>query len=131
MNDERMVGECFDEKGQAIAFFEYETMPSFPGGQDALLRFIGSHTRYPAKAIRQGIEGKVFVSFVVDTVGQVSNVRVAKSIHSLLDAEATRVVQNLPRFEPGKQDGRPVFVSYTVPIDFTVRRNKPAQVPKQ
>ncbi|WP_022824976.1 energy transducer TonB [Hymenobacter norwichensis] len=131
VNDERMVGECFDEKGQAIVFFEYEMMPTFPGGPQALLQFIGSHTRYPGKAIRQGIEGKVFVSFVVDTLGQVSNVRVAKSIHSLLDAEAARVVQNLPRFEPGKQDGRPVVVSYTVPIDFTIGRNKPSQLPKQ
>ncbi|WBO84627.1 TonB family protein [Hymenobacter yonginensis] len=97
-----------------------EQMPEFPGGQPALFRTLGQTIVYPAEALQQGLEGKVFVSFVVAVSGQVQDVKVSKSVHPLLDAEALRAVQALPAFVPGKQNGRPVAVAYTLPIAFRV-----------
>lgn len=97
-----------------------EQMPEFPGGQPALFRTLGQTIVYPAEALQQGLEGKVFVSFVVAESGQVQDVKVSKSVHPLLDTEALRAVQALPAFVPGKQNGRPVAVAYTLPIAFRV-----------
>jgi TonB family protein len=97
-----------------------EQMPEFPGGQPALFRTLGQTIVYPAEALQQGLEGKVFVSFVVAESGQVQDVKVSKGVHPLLDAEALRAVQALPAFVPGKQNGRPVAVAYTLPIAFRV-----------
>lgn len=94
-----------------------EEMPVFP--YKSLQTYIAERLKYPEEAKKQKIEGKVFVSFVIDTTGLVTNVKVMRGVHPLLDAEAIRVVEALPRWEPAKQRGKKVRISYTVPIQFS------------
>ena len=95
-----------------------EEMPVFP--YNSLSTYIAERLKYPEEARKQKIEGKVFVSFVIDTTGLVTNVKVMRGVHPLLDAEAIRVVEALPRWEPAKQRGKKVRVSYTVPVQFSM-----------
>ena len=82
------------------------------------MRFISSRMRYPEEAREAGIEGRVYVRFVVNKEGKVTQVRVMRSAHALLEAEAIRVVSALPDFVPGKMQGKPVNVEYTLPLLF-------------
>ncbi|MCC6684472.1 MAG: energy transducer TonB [Bacteroidia bacterium] len=93
-------------------------MPEFPGGEEAMYKFILDNLRYPKAAKEQGITGKVFVDFMVEKDGSVQHVEVRKSVDSLLDAEAVRVVSLLPGFKPGESLGKPVRVKMTLPIIF-------------
>lgn len=96
-----------------------EKMPVFTGGEIALRRFIAENVKYPEKAKKNDVQGKVFVHFVVDTNGKIQNVKIARGVNALLDAEAVRVIKSLPNFEkPGYQRGKAVNVYYTVPINF-------------
>ncbi|MBO0360324.1 TonB family protein [Hymenobacter sp. BT186] len=97
-----------------------EQMPVFPGGTQALLKYIQDNIKYPALALRNQVEGKVFVGFIIGMDGSISDVELYKGIGSGCDEEAVRVISSLPRFEPGKQNGRTVAVSYTVPVTFSV-----------
>ena len=103
-------------------YFIAEEMPKFPGGEHALRRYITNQIKYPKVARRKGIQGKVYVNFVIDTDGSVSDVQVYKSVDPLLDSEAIRIVNSMPNWKPGKQKGKPVSVSYTVPINFELER---------
>lgn len=98
-----------------------EQMPVFPGGQDALLAAIQKGATYPALALRNQIEGKVFISFVVGPDGAVTDVKVQKGIGGGCDESAVASVKKLPKFSPGKQNGRAVSVSYTVPVTFAIK----------
>lgn len=99
--------------------FNYvERMPEFPGGQQALFRTLSQTVQYPAEALAKQVEGRVLVSFVVASTGQVQQVKLARGIDPLLDAEALRAVAALPAFIPGKQAGKAVAVLYTLPITF-------------
>jgi periplasmic protein TonB len=102
-------------------FVIVEDMPEFPGGELALRKWIASNIKYPVIAAENGIQGKVYVQFVVDRDGKVTNARIARGIDASLDQEALRVVNNLPRWKPGMQRGKPVRVSYTVPINFQLQ----------
>jgi TonB family protein len=102
-------------------FVEPDEMPEFPGGSDALRQFIASNLHYPYAAQKDGIQGKVFVSFVVNQDGSISNILVSKGVHNLLDEEAVRVIKSMPRWIPGILNGKPIKVSYTVPINFAFR----------
>lgn len=95
-----------------------EQMPVFPGGQAGLFQAIGERLQYPPEALQQRLGGRVFVSFVVDTTGRVSQVKVSKSVHPLLDAAAVRAISSLPAFTPGRQRQRPVPVAFTLPVTF-------------
>lgn len=107
-----------------------EQLPEFPGGLEALIDFLSSNVHYPENAVKNNIEGRVLVQFIVDKTGQVTDVKVARSVDEELDAEAVRVAKMLPRFEPGRQDGKPVSVWYTLPIVFKLQGDeKPAQKP--
>lgn len=108
-----------EEETQEV-FFIVEEMPTFPGGDDALRKFIAQSVKYPVIAQENGIQGRVFVSFVVNSKGEVTNVKVARPFDPNLDKEAVRVVQSMPKWAPGKQRGKPVKVSYTVPINFVL-----------
>ena len=79
-----------------------EQMPGFPGGEEALLKYISDHIEYPTMAVERGIEGRVTVRFVVNKDGYVQDVTVIRGVHELLDKEAVRVIQSLPRWNPGK-----------------------------
>jgi TonB family protein len=106
---------------ETTPFVVVEEMPMFPGGDRELLKFLASNTRYPETAKINNIQGRVIVRFCVTAQGGVSMISVLKGVHPELDAEALRVVQTLPRFEPGKQDGKAVPVWYMVPITFTLK----------
>jgi TonB family protein len=111
-------GKSFDSNGKEVTFVPYEEQPEFPAGQAALFRFLSENVKYPMKARRKGIEGTVYVGFVVNTTGEIVDVSVKRGVHSLLDAEASRVVALMPRWKAGKQEGVAVRVSYTLPIKF-------------
>jgi TonB family protein len=102
-------------------FFVVEEMPEFPGGEAALRQFIAGSVKYPDDAVKEGIHGKVYVTFVVSKDGSVANAKIARGVNPSLDAEAIRVVNSLPNWKPGKQRGQFVNVSYTVPINFVLK----------
>lgn len=114
------------ESQQPKIFFSVEQMPSYPGGEEALRNEIGNNIRYPIEAQKKGIEGKVFVNFVVDKAGKIQNIKVVRHIHPDLDAEAARVVSTLKQWIPGMQKGEKVCVSYTIPINFVLRGSNTA-----
>lgn len=102
-------------------FFIVEEMPEFPGGDLALRKYIANSIKYPEIAQDKGIQGKVYVTFVVSKDGTVANARIARGVDPSLDKEALRVVSSLPQWKPGKQHGENVNVSYTVPINFLLQ----------
>jgi protein TonB len=118
---EQKQEEVQTEKEEQQVFVVVEEMPEFPGGETALRAFIGKAIVYPTVAQENGIQGKVFVTFVVNKDGSVSNAKIARGVDASLDAEALRVVSTLPKWKPGKQRGVPVRVSYTVPISFKLQ----------
>jgi len=101
-------------------FMVVENMPIFPGGDLGLMKYIQKHVKYPAIAKEYNITGKVYVSFIVDKSGSVTNVKIVRGVDKNLDAEAVRVVKSLPKYKPGKQRGRSVRVMFTIPINFTL-----------
>ena len=98
-----------------------EQMPSFPGGSTALMQYLNSNVKYPSIAEENGVQGRVICSFVVEKDGTISNVKVARSADPSLDKEAVRVIMNMPKWIPGKQDGVPMRVKYTVPVTFRLQ----------
>ncbi|MGI4740615.1 MAG: energy transducer TonB [Janthinobacterium lividum] len=99
-------------------FIAVEKMPEFTGGQEALLRYLRSHLRYPSAALTAGIGGRVFLSFVIQADGSISEVTVLKGLGYGLDDEAQRVVRQMPNWTPGYQSKHPVAVRFTLPITF-------------
>lgn len=113
-----------DEKEKVYEAVEVD--PQFPGGVAALYDFLGKHLVYPAKAAQEGVQGTVAVRFVVKSDGSIGEVQILRGKDPNLDAEAVRVVKELPKFIPGKMNGKPVSVWYTLPIRF--RLSSPAPV---
>ncbi|MGC9330639.1 MAG: energy transducer TonB [Bacteroidales bacterium] len=107
-----------EEEVEPIPFAVVEKKPEFPGGDVALLKYLTENTKYPEIAKENGIEGKVYVQFVIDKNGNVTNVTIVRSVDPYLDKEAKRVVSQLPAWKPGHQRGKPVPVTYIVPINF-------------
>ena len=95
-----------------------EQMPEFPGGEAELIHYISKNIHYPQEAKEKGIQGRVFIGFVIEKDGSVSNIRNLRSVDSELDAEAMRVVESMPKWEPGMHNGEFVRVSYIIPILF-------------
>ncbi len=115
------------ETKEKPVFFIVEEMPEFPGGEPALRQHIAVAITYPAKARDNGIEGRVYISFVVDETGSVTDAKVARGVDNSLDEEALRVVRELPKWKPGRQRGEEVKVAYTIPVNF-VLSNKSSSV---
>jgi protein TonB len=111
------VAEVVDTK----VYTYVEQMPQFPGGNDAIVGAIQKAIKYPALALRNQVEGKVFVNFTVNPQGEVTDVKITKGIGAGCDEETIRAVKTLPRFAPGKQNGRAVSVSFTVPVTFAIK----------
>ncbi len=99
-------------------FVRVEQMPEFPGGEKALLSFLGKNTNYPEIAKETGTQGRVYVKFVINKKGEVVEVQLARGVDPSLNEEALRVVRSLPNWNPGKQRGKVVNVAYNVPINF-------------
>jgi protein TonB len=110
-----------DEKDELPVLF-VEQMPTFAGGMEELGKFLSKNLRYPRQASNEGIEGKVYLQFVVDKNGKVSQITVLKGIGFGCDEEAIRVVAMMPTWTAGKQSGKPVAVRYTLPIVFKLNR---------
>ncbi len=102
-------------------FMVVESMPGFPGGEQALNKYLYENIKYPQMAKESGIQGRVFVTFVVEKNGEVTDVRVLRGIGGGCDEEAIRVVENMPKWTPGKQRGKPVRVQFNLPIKFTLQ----------
>ncbi|PIF03471.1 MAG: energy transducer TonB [Draconibacterium sp.] len=102
-------------------FIRVEQMPVFPGGIKALLKYLGKNINYPQVAADNGVQGKVYLKFVVEKDGRVGEVVVQRSPDKLLEKEAVRVVKTLPKFKPGMQRGKPVRVWYQVPVTFRLQ----------
>jgi len=107
--------------GEDEVFMVVEEMPEFPGGPEAMIQWIGQRLKYPEQAKKEGITGRVFVSFTVDRAGKVKDIDVTKSAHPLLDAEAVRVIGEMPDWNPGSQKGKKVDVKITVPVQFNLQ----------
>lgn len=103
-------------------FVSVEQMPQFPGGDTELMKFIGNNLKYPTIAAENGIEGRVVIRFVVTKEGSVSDVQVVRSLDPSCDKEAVRVVKTMPKWVPGKQNGRNVPVYYTLPVLFKLQK---------
>jgi len=97
-------------------------MPDFPGGVEELLKFISKNTKYPALALETETEGVVYVNFVVETDGSISNIKIGRSVGSGCDEEAIRVIKMMPTWNPGKQNGTPRRVSLSMPIRFAINK---------
>lgn len=108
-------------------FMAVEEMPQFAGGDKALMEYISKSIRYPTKALENGISGRVVCTFVIDSKGKVTNVRVIRSVDADLDREAVRVIENMPDWTPGKQRGKFVAVQYTMPIIFKLQAAEPSE----
>jgi protein TonB len=110
-----------EEIVEAEIFTVVESMPEFPGGTGELYKYLGNSIKYPPLAKESGIQGRVFVNFVVEPNGSISNVKVLRGIGGGCDEEAIRVVKAMPTWKPGKQRGKAVRVSYNLPIKFTLQ----------
>jgi protein TonB len=110
-----------EEVVETEIFTVVESMPEFPGGEGAMMAFIARNIKYPTFAREGGIQGRVFVNFVVEPSGMVSNVRVLRGIGGGCDEEAVRVVESMPKWTPGKQRGKAVRVSFNLPVRFTLQ----------
>ena len=110
--------EDLKDREQEIPYDELEVKPSFPGGLTALTQWFNGNVNYPAKAAKDGVEGRVIVEFVVEKDGSINDVKVVQSVDPLLDKEAVRVVKSMPSWIPGKQNGVVVRVKFSIPITF-------------
>lgn len=105
-------------KKNDMVFDVVEVMPQFPGGQIAMLKYIMENMKYPEQAMKEGIQGRVAVRFIVEKDGSISDVKPILSVHPLLNKEAVRVVESMPKWSPGKQNGKPVRVRFNLPVMF-------------
>jgi len=125
-NDNRVMEkyvppENEEEVDEQEIFTVVESMPEFPGGTGALMKYLAEHIKYPALAKESGIQGRVFINFVVEPNGSISHVKVLRGIGGGCDEEAVKVVENMPKWKPGLQRGKPVRVSYNLPVKFTLQ----------
>lgn len=107
-----------NDKLEPIDWVNVEDKPLFPGGETALLKFIAENTNYPEIPKENGVQGKVYIRFVINETGKVVSVSIAKGVDPYLDAEALRVINKLPNWTPGKQREKAVPVSFVIPINF-------------
>ena len=105
-------------KKNNMVFDVVEVMPQYPGGQIAMMKYIMENMKYPKQAMKEGIQGRVAVSFIVEKDGSISDVKPILSVHPLLNKEAVRVVKSMPKWSPGKHNGKPVRVRFNLPVMF-------------
>ncbi|MFB6319570.1 TonB family protein [Saccharicrinis sp. FJH54] len=110
---------CYDSPDTS-EFTIPEIMPSFPGGEMAMMNYLNNVIEYPAEAQKNGIQGRVYVNFVITKNGLIKNVKVIRGVHPLLNDEAVRVIKEMPNWIPGKTKGKPVNVSFMLPIMFSL-----------
>lgn len=119
--NEVIVEEKKPEPEKEEVFRAVEQMPRFPGGEAELMKYLSSHINYPTMAMENNVQGRVVVQFVVTKTGKIGEVKVVRSVDRDLDKEAVRVCKTLPDFIPGKMNGQPVNVWYTLPVSFKLQ----------
>ena len=111
-----------EEEEEEVVFMVVESMPEFPGGQQALFKYLSENIKYPVIAQENGIQGKVVCQFTVNKDGSIVDIEVVRSGGDpSLDKEAVRVIKTMPKWKPGKQRGKPVRVKFTVPVSFKLQ----------
>lgn len=117
-NGEWENGECYDELGNKIQYCSYQELAEYIGGIPALIKFIGQEVVYPKYARRRGIQGEVYVGFVIDTDGSIIDAQIIKGVERHIDDEAIRVVNKMPKWKPGRFEGNLVKTEFVLPISF-------------
>ena len=112
------------KEGEARVFDVVEEMPEYPGGMSAMMQYLSANVKYPEEAHKKGIQGRVIVTFVVEKDGSISDARIVRSVDPLLDAEALRVTNSMPKWKPGRQNGEAVVVKYTIPVTFKLNSSE-------
>lgn len=120
LSAQQKVPQGFQQIQEDGTYLVAEQMPEFPGGMDALMKYLGSNIKYPKSAQEKAISGRVIVSFVVDVDGSLKNMKVVRGVDPALDEEAVRVISTMPLWNPGKDKGKEVPVKYTIPISFSL-----------
>lgn len=110
-------------------FVVVDEQAEFPGGLEAMMKFLGENVKYPVEAQKNGVEGRVICNFVIMKDGTITDVNVVRGIDSLLDAEAVRVIESMPKWKPGKHRGEEVNVRYTLPINFRLNKEETEKRP--
>ncbi len=120
IKEEVIVAPKVEEEGP-VSIAMVEQKPEFPGGEAAMYKWLGDNINYPPAASEEGVQGRVVVEFVVGKDGSITNVRVVRPRHPALDKEALRVVKAMPKWVPGRNNGQPVKVTYTLPVTFRLQ----------
>ena len=115
------ANEPEDDTDETPPFIIVQDMPMFPGGTSELMRYLATNIKYPPYAKEAGIQGRVFINFIVETDGSITNVKILRGIGGGCDEEAIRVVKNMPKWKPGMQRGKPVRVPFNLPVKFTLQ----------
>lgn len=118
---EQVIAAPKVEDEQPVSIAMVEQKPEFPGGEAAMYKWLGDNIVYPTAASEEGVQGRVVVEFVVGKDGSISNVKVVRPRHPALDKEALRVVKAMPKWLPGRNNGQPVKVTYTLPVTFKLQ----------
>jgi TonB family protein len=113
------IGTKTEESNNTVTV--HETMPEFPGGVQALYKFLGENLQYPAVAVESGIQGRVVAKFVVQKDGTITDIQIKKGLDPACDKEAIRIIRKMPKWIPGTQDGKPVPVYYDLPVSFKLK----------
>lgn len=122
MTQQRTESSPVTDAPQIKPVYGVEQMPQYPGGEEALMRYIKDNLRYPPAASSKGIQGKVICSFLIDASGKVTDIKVINGVDPALDAEAVRVVSGMPNWIPGKQNGKDCAVQYALPVMFSIQK---------
>ena len=120
LDQDLVEGVCYDSLGIEREHIPYYEMPEFPGGNYGLNRYLSS-VHYPRSALVDGIQGRVYISFVIDENGDVENAKIARGVDISLDMAALNQVIDMPKWKPGKKKGKPTKIKYTVPINFVLQ----------
>ncbi len=120
IKEEVIAAPKVEEEGP-VSIAMVEQKPEFPGGEAAMYKWLGDNINYPPAASEEGVQGRVVVEFVVGKHGSITNVRVVRPRHPALDKEALRVVKAMPKWVPGRNNGQPVKVTYTLPVTFRLQ----------
>ena len=115
------IGPAEEASDEGEIFQVVERMPEFPGGLEALMKYLGKNIKYPQMAIDNNIQGRVYCEFVVNKDGSIVEPKVIKSLDPSCDKEALRVIKAMPKWTPGRQGGKTVRVRYTVPVQFMLQ----------
>lgn len=116
------------QESKVFDFVSIETQPSFPGGMDKFYKYLSDNAKYPEDARKNNVQGKVFLSFIVEKTGDLSDIQVVRKLGSGTDEEAVRLLSNSPKWTPGIISGKPVRVKYNIPISFTMTDDQPKKI---